>query len=501
MILGGALRAAWASTLLPYDYHWDELNNVTVGEEMARDATVDPGFYNYPALVFAAQAAVFIPAEAFTDYDPGEQSFVDLQTIASAEVERPGLMTALRWSTGVLPGVVTIATAGAICWLATRRAWVATTGALLVAISALDLRFGIFVTPDALTGMAATLAALGASCITVRPTRRLYLLTGAAVGLAGAAKYNAVVVCIGLVAAHVLAGRHVWRDRRPLIEAAVAAGLVFCVTNLGAVLHPGDLVHGIGSEANHYSNGHFGNQGGSPAFNAGWMWRAFGLAIPLAFCSLWTTRDRARRIATVLVVQSVGYLAFISLFPVRFARNLLPITGTVAAAAALGVFALVDRAAHTRRSANHARRPSRGRTVTTGVLLTLACLAVPVAATAAAMRDRSSDPWSDAQAWISDNIPEGSTVYLENRAPVLDDDRYDVHTKWQLGSSPFANYVLTEVDYVVAVSETFEPYFDRPDTFPEMTESYRRLLSDRCVVKQFEGAGQRILIAAPGPDC
>ena len=282
MVLGGALRAMWATAYLPYDYHWDELTNTTVGEEMANDATFDPGFYNYPALVFAAQAAVFVPAEAFTDYDPDENSIVDLQTIASAEVERPGLMTALRWSTGVIPGVMTIATAGAICWLATRRAWVATTAAFLVALSVLDLRFGIFVTPDALTGLAATLAAFGASCITIRPSRRLYLLTGAAIGVAGAAKYNAVAVCLGLLAAHVLAGRHLWRDRRPLVEAAVAAALVFCVVNLGAVLHPGDLIHGIGSEANHYSTWHFGNQGGSPAFNAGWLVRAFGLALPVA---------------------------------------------------------------------------------------------------------------------------------------------------------------------------------------------------------------------------
>jgi|SoiMethySBSTD1v2_1073268.scaffolds.fasta_scaffold16543_4 dolichyl-phosphate-mannose-protein mannosyltransferase len=495
VLLGGTLRAMWATNYLPFDYHWDELTNVGVGDTMADDVAIDPGFYNYPALIFLAQSAVLIPASVFGDYDADQRSLVDMQTQASAEVQEPGLMLALRWATGVLPGMVTIATAGAICWVATRRAWVATLAALIVAISAIDLRFGIFVTPDALTGMAASLAALGASCVTIRPSRRLYLLTGAAIGLAGAAKYNAGVIAIGLVAAHLIVHRRPWADRRLLVEAAVVAGLVFCVTNLGAVLNPGDFVHGVGSEANHYSTGHFGNQGSSPAFNAGWMWRAFGAALPLALCSLATTSDRIRRIAIVLLVQSVGYFAFISLFPVRFARNLLPITGTVAAAAALGVLALVQRAA-LRRTSGRALLPA-----VVGVGMAVVLLAVPVAASVEAMTDRSEDPWSEAQAWIDENVAPGSRVIVENRAPVLDEDRYDVRHKALLGSSPFANYVFAQIDYVVAVSETFEPFFDAPDEFPEETASYARLLSDECVVHEFSGAGQRIVIAAPTRDC
>lgn len=495
MVLGGVLRALWADAFLPGDYHWDELTNVGVGVEMADDLSVDPGFYNYPALVFLAQSAVLIPATAFGDYDADEHPVVEMQTPASARVEEPGLLRAMRWATGVIPGIVSVAAAGAIGWIATRRAWVATLAAVVTAISAIDLRFGIFVTPDALTGMAATLAALGAACVTLRPSRRLYLLTGAAIGLAVAAKYNAAAVGTGLVAAHLIVHRRPWADRRLLIEAAAVAGVVFCITNLGAVLNPVEFVRGVGSEANHYSTGHFGNQGASPLFNAGWLWRAFGLAVPLALCSLLSTVERVRRIGVVLVVQSTAYFAFISLFPVRFARNLLPITGPLAAAAAIGAWVLVERAV----ARTSPRR--RGLAATTGVVLTLALLAVPVGAAASAMSTLSDDPWSEAQAWIADNVPEGSRIVVENRAPVVDDERYDVFTTQLLGSYEFIIYPYTGVDYVVAVSETFEPYFDFPDRFPDETASYERLLSDRCVVKEFEGAGQRIVIAAPALDC
>jgi Dolichyl-phosphate-mannose-protein mannosyltransferase len=495
MVLGGILRALWADAYLPGDYHWDELTNVGVGVEMADDLSVDPGFYNYPALVFLAQSAVLIPATTFGDYDADKHPVVEMQTLASARVEETGLLRAMRWATGVIPGIVTVAAAGAIGWVATRRAWVATLAAVVAAISAIDLRFGIFVTPDALTGMASTLAALGAVCVTLRPSRRHYLLTGAAIGLAIAAKYNAAAVASGLVAAHLIVDRRPWSNRRLLIEAAAVAGAVFCITNIGAVLNPVEFVRGVGSEANHYSTGHFGNQGASPLFNAGWLWRAFGLAVPLALCSLLSTIERVRRIGVVLVVQSTVYFAFISLFPVRFARNLLPITGPLAAAAAIGAWVLLQRAV-----AGTAPR-GRGVAATTGVVLTLALLAVPVGAAASAMSIRSEDPWSEAQAWIADNVPEGSRIVVENRAPVVDEERYDVFTTQLLGSYEFIIYPYTGVDYVVAVSETFEPYFDSPDRYPEETASYERLLSDRCVVQEFEGAGQRIVIAAPDLDC
>jgi Dolichyl-phosphate-mannose-protein mannosyltransferase len=494
-IAGSALRAEWSGAYLPWDYRWDEITNVEVGEQMAADTAVDPGFYNYPALVFLAQSAVLIPAAALTDYDPGEQSILDTQGNASAQIAEPGVLRALRWATGVIPGTVTIAAAGAIAWMISRRAWVAGLAAILVAGSAIDLRFGIIVTPDALTGMASTLAALGAVCVTLRPYRRFYLLSGAAVGLAGAAKYNGMAVAIGLVAAHLISRDRPWKDRRLLIEAAGVAAAVFAVTNVGAIVHPGELIRGVGSEAHHYSTGHFGNEGSSPIFNAGWLWRSFGLGLAAAACSLLSTSDRVRRAAIVLVAQSAGYFVLISLFPVRFARNLLPITGPLAAAAALGVFVLAQRLSTTSAGA----RPRLAAVALTAILA-VAVVALPLRATAAAMRSLDDDPWAEAQEWVADNVLSGSKIVVENRAPVLDRDRYQIVVRQVLGSSPATNYSLTGVDYVVAVSETFEPYFDAPDEFPAVTESYRRLLAPECVVAEFEGAGQRIVIASPR-DC
>jgi hypothetical protein len=496
MILGGTLRAVWADAYLPWQHHWDESTNVGVGEDMAAELQVDPGFYNYPALVFLAQTAVLLPAGALGDFDPDDQPIMEGQALGSAYVNEPGLLTAMRWATGVLPGMATIAGAGCIAWFASRRWWVAALAATIVALSAIDLRFGVFVTPDALTGTAATLAALGAVAITAQPTRARYLLTGAAIGLAAGAKYNGIAVAIGLVAAHLIAHRRPLGASRRLLDAAAAAVVVFCVTNVGAVMHPAEFVRGVGSEANHYGTGHFGAEGTSPVFNAGWLWHAFGLALVLATCSLLSTSDRVKRAGIVLITQAVAYYVFISAFPVRFARNLLPITGPVSAAAALGVFALVQRLAAWNRDGS-ARPAPRVVVPAAAAVLVLALLAMPVRGAASAMATLDDDPWLDAQTWVAENAPAGSKIVVENRAPVIDEDRYDVVVKGLLGSTDFATYQQTDVDYVIGVSETFEPFFDSPDDFPDTTESYRKLLAPGCIVEEFEGAGQRIVIASP----
>ncbi len=495
MLLGGALRSVEAGAYLPWQHHWDEITNVRVGEAMAAERQIDPGFYNYPALVFLAEAAVLLPAEAFSDYDADRTPVLEPQTAGSARVTEPGLLRALRWSTGVIPGVVMIAAAGAIAWIASRRWWAATLAALVAAVSALDLRFGVVVTPDALTGMAAALAALGATAITVHPSRRNYLLTGAAIGLAAASKYNGAAVGLGLVAAHLVVHRRVTVERRRIVEALAVAAGVFCIANLGAVLHPAELISGIGSEANHYSTGHFGNEGSSPVFNAGWLWRTFGPLLAVAPLSLLSTSARVRRIAIVLLVQAGGYYLFISLFPVRFARNLLPVTAPLAAAGALGVVALVERgSAWLSRGRPGGPRPAIAALT---IALSIGLLVVPTVAAADAMRSLEEDPWSEAQAWVADNVPAGAKIVIELRAPVIDDERYEVVVRGALGRSEYSQYPLTGVDYVIAVSETFQPFLDAPDEEPEVTESYRQLLAPDCIVEEFDGAGQRIVIASP----
>lgn len=490
VIVALLLRAPFAEAYLPWGHHWDEITNVQIGERMAEDLSVDPGFYDYPALVFLTQAIVLVPAEHLGGYEPDEGGVVDKQTEGNAHVLQPGLLRAMRWTTGVLPSVATVAVAGWLAFLMTRRWWAAGASALLATISVVDVRYGTMVTPDALSGLGTALALVGAVKIAEQPTRRAYVLAGAALGLAVAAKYNAALVVLALALAHVLAHRRPLTEWRRLVPLAGAALVVFALLNPGAVLHPVRFVQELGSEGAHYGSGHLGNEGASPLFNAGWLWQSFGVGLVLAGCALLVRAPQARRAVVVVGGFALAYYLFVSAFPVRFARNLLPLTPAIAALAVTGVVALADRLAERWASPRHLRLAGA-----VGVALVVA---VPVVEVGRALGSLSDDPWHEAQAWLAGNVPAGSTIAVESWGPYVDEDRYDVVPVGALGWRGLSFYREQEVDYVVAASERFDPYLDDPDRAPSVTAVYGFLLHPDCIVFEVEGAGRRILVAETG---
>lgn len=497
-LLAAGLRGVQADAYLPWQHHYDEQTNVRVGERMVADGTFDPGFYDYPALVFIAQRVVLMAGSAMGDLDVAPGRILDRQSPANAHVREPGMLLALRWAVGVLPGLVTVVGAAVIGWTVVRRWWVAGVASLGAALSVVDLRFGTFVTPDALSGAAATVSALGAVAIAARPTSRRYLLTGVAVGLAAGAKYNAVVVVVALVTAHLIVHRDPWAERRLLVRSAAAAAVAFFVVNVGALLHPWRFFREIGSEGYHYGRGHFGAEGSSALFNASWLWQSFGLALVFAAVALWSRSGPVRRAAVVLASFVGTYYVFVSAFPVRFARNLLPVTGALAALAALGTLTVAERVGEWL-GHRDGRSSASGRHALLGSVGTSIALVVPLIGVTAAVRDVGTDPWRATQQWLTENVPTGATIAVEARAPYVDPSRYDVVSSPTLGQRRLSRYVAQGVDWFVAAKETYQPYLDDPQEKPNRTRLYRRILSDDCVVHVEEDAGQRIVVTRVPP--
>lgn len=559
VVLGALLRVPLAHGGLPYLRDPDEPLAPRVSSRMIIDGRVNAGYYNYPGLMFDLGAVVLLP---FVDDDTpmaaGEHPVAATQTQGNSVSDRPGVLAALRWTVGVLPGLIAVAAAGIVVWLASRRWWAAGLAAGLMALSPLDLAYGRYVTPNALAGATSGLVVLAASWLllvggassrrrravdesapspageTSRPPRRRtaapqlapYLLAGGAVGLAASAKYNAVLAGLSVVVAHVLAvgGHQVGPAERPwrawsswarwrevlrrswlLLAAGGACLVVFLVLNPGALIDGQLFVDGVQFESEHYRTGHPGNEGDSLAFHLSSLWRAFGPALLLSPLSLLSRDRRARRVALVVWSFVLPYLAFISSFEVRFARNLLPVTVPLAATTALGVVAVAGHARHLWLARVADGDTTAGRTKVGGPALaavTALCLAVlvwPAVEAGATMDEALPDPWAPAQRWLESHVPEGERVAVESYGVFVDPGRFDVLTVGSMMDHDAAWYRDHGYVVLVASERNYQRFLDEPDRYARQATGYQALLDETCT--RFAAGPEDARVVLLDPSC
>jgi Dolichyl-phosphate-mannose-protein mannosyltransferase len=446
-LLGGGLRAVRAHAYLPWTHHYDEMSNIPVAEDMVRSRSTLPDWHPYPTFMYAAEAAVLVPAELVGAYEPGDpaDTVLEVETLGNGRTDHPRLLAALRWSTSVLPGMVMVAATGATAWILTRRWWAAGFAALVAALSAVDVAFGTFVTPDALAGSATAIALLTAVVLARRPTWPHYLFAGAAVGLATSCKYNAAVVAVAVVAAHWVAHGRLQAAPGKLLGAASVALGVFSLLNHVLIVDPAALWRDVKAVNEIYRSGIPGHEGSALVFNAQTLFWSFGASLLLPVAAFLPGRDRNfSRGAWIIGSFVVAYYVVFSSYVVRVERNLLSMTSAVAVLAAMGLVVLVDRL--------RAAAPRwRGAAVVTAVVVL--ALALPLWSTGGVLQDMRQDPWSDAQNWLAMNAPAGSTIAVEPRGPYVDRDRYIVLA----ADGDQTQSLWSDADYYVANRFDFEP--------------------------------------------
>lgn len=519
--LTALLRGPLAFAGLPYIHHSDEPTNVRITQRMATERDANPRFFTYPALMFDVGAVVLAPFVDAGPWDPDE-GLVGTQTIGNSRTHRPGLIAALRWAVGVLPGLVAVGAAGATAWLACRRWWAAALAAGLAACSPLDLRYGPSVTPNALSGAASALAVLGAVgvAVGVRPppagparagappplspspplVARRYLLAGAAVGAAAAAKYNAALSGVALAVAHVtVVGRHLLSRWWMPVLAGLSGLATFLVLNPFALVEGRAFVDGLQFESRHYRRGHPGSDSGSSlSFHVAELWRSFGPALLLAPLAPLARTPAARRAALAVLAFVVAYVGFVSTFEVRFARNLLPVTAPVAAVSALGAAAVVERLTD-----RFSRREDRvGAASLAGAMAAAVCaaaLAWPAVEAGRGLDAGLDDPWARAQAWIAEHVDPGAKVAVEPYGAWVDPRRYRVTAVGGLTFQDADWYRSQGFDLLVAGEAHFGPYLEEPDRYSAGASAYRDLFDATCTRFSAGPDGERVLLLALRP--
>jgi hypothetical protein len=505
VVAAALVRAPVPEAGLPFVHHPDEPPNIVRVERMVAEGTLHPGNFLYPAVMYDVSAAFL----AATDHE-----VIAIQTPGNSKAVRPNLVVGLRWVVGLLPGLATVVAAGALGWMGSRRSWVAGGAAAVLALSPLDVRFGPLVTPDAIAGAATALAVVGALWVLARPRAVRYVVAGVAVGIAASTKYNTAIAAAPVLVAHGLAlgrQRAVRRAWLVLLTGVVSVA-VFLVINPYSVIDTDAFVSGLRYNMRHYRTGHPGSEGGSLGYHLAWLWRGFGPTLLLAPLGLLLRRRRERQAAIVCLSFVVLYVGFISSFEVRFARNLMPVSASLAGAIALGALAVVERTAPWRTRADGAGPAGRADRAGRGVggwvgrhgrvvaaVCCVALLAWPALGTRDSIDAATADHWPAAQRWIDDHFLPRSRIAVASYGVYVDRGRYRVTPVKSLIHHDIRWYRDHNIELIVASEQHFHRLISQPSRYPDKAAAFQALLAETCVRYAVGPEDAQVLLLDPHP--
>jgi 4-amino-4-deoxy-L-arabinose transferase-like glycosyltransferase len=503
VIVALALRFVGLDWGRPFVYHPDEAAMVNPAMNMVQTGSWSPNAVIYPSgLIYVERLIVGI----LHQMDPA----------VSLSTDTAGGYAGLPWRSGpnalieqfpyFYAGRAFVATVGAVMALPTYFAARAvsntiggTAAAVAIAVAPLAVANSQYLTTDVPTAALAVLV-LWLSLRGLTGGRRWLLAAGFVAGLAASTKYNGgLVVVVPLVVLLTSCPPRQWLRRPTLTTAsliALASTAGFVLLTPAVVLDASQVwTGGILYQLQAYS-AHPGAQGTDTAIhNLEVLWGVNtlgfgpGLSI-LAGLGLLISVVQHRRADLAVLSFVIAYYVVISLPPVRFDRNLLPLMPFLAVLAGRAVGWLVDvMAARLGWITSHLRQVPA-----IAVGLGVIAMAATPSFSLAVANDRSllrTDTRTIALAWIEANIPRGATIVRGEFTPQIPNGEYRVgDAGYQLADGPLAWYRVAGVEYVVASSFEFNRYIGiaPQDAF------YRSLLAEPIVLDLHPQPGQ------PGPE-
>lgn len=314
-------------------------------------------------------------------------------------------------------------------------------------------------------------------------TVRAFTWAGVAAGLAAATKYTGVlVVIVPLLACAFAPG-----VRSRLLAAGAIVGSALAAFLLAApytVLDLPAFLDTLARLSNEYRGArrsaepvwstylkHLGPRGGFgyPALLLA------GAGIVLGAVRLVRGPGRARWAA--VLVFPILYFYFVSRQQIAFARYLLPIMPFLCVLAAAAVVSGVSLL----------RRYDIPRAPRTALIaaLTIAALLPPALTAVRFNRTISRTGTAElAYGWIQKNVPKDAAIVIESRNLVLPDYPRATHVV-QLRYRPLEHYVRKNVDYLIASSQCFGPYFTSPERHRQEYAEYRMIFDQSRELARF----------------
>jgi hypothetical protein len=313
--LGAALRFVHLDHGLRHRPHVDEHYFIEPASRMRASGSLDPGWHQYPGLMYYALLPLVPPAEG--DRYPGPQTYLAARRlIAGCGVAALGLVLVFG---GRLVGP-----------------WGALAAAALLAVSPVHVETAHMLRPDVALECLTLLLFL--ALLRLDGSSRRDLQAGAALGLAMGLKYSAILAGLPLLLARLTTPARRWRG---LLTCGVAGGVVFALCAPYLFWNWSEFLGGISKQVGYHYLEEPGDPGPYPSrlLNYASVWpKALGWpAALLALAGLVLgLRSQPRRLLPFVVLPPLTALVFAT-SGYFFNRHMIP---SMSAVALLAAFAL-----------------------------------------------------------------------------------------------------------------------------------------------------------------
>ncbi|MBI3380346.1 glycosyltransferase family 39 protein [Candidatus Gottesmanbacteria bacterium] len=487
LVLAFSFRIWGINRQLPYLYHPDEPIHEDNIVSIVENQPPNVYFFHYPSLFFNIQSLalnLFLKVSDITKYplNPNIQRIVSGNGYTSSPaIFLFGRMVTLLFSLGliILIYMTTL--------LITKDVKSALFSALLSAVSPVGIENATLITPDTMVGFFTMAAILSILILLKRGSTKYYLLSGLLVGLATSIKYNAIVL-VPLVAITQFARRGFkgfitdWRFYLSLVFVLIG----FFIGTPQMLTATGKFIGGIQIEMEHYSRGHPGAEGNSLFFYLSTLIKQETAAFLFFLISVFVVFQKKSKDLLIILLFIILYFVFISIYPVYFQRNLMPLLPPLYVLSAIGVTAIFNRLG-----------PSFKPLITI-----LAALLISISLTQAisVSLGMTTDKKIEARRWIEKNIPDNSNVIVESYGPWVDPGRIHVQGLEYLIDYDPQWYISHKVGYLIASEESYGRFFNDPHDYSGAIKSYEKIFKSFPIVASFGNRGFTIRIYKVTPE-
>jgi 4-amino-4-deoxy-L-arabinose transferase-like glycosyltransferase len=479
-----ALRIWGIGYDLPYIYHPDEPNYITISQNIFKTGDLNPHFFSYPSLFFYINAFAYLPYYLLGKIAGVFQVTSDiLAPVSLAMAVTHTQLPSTVWLGRVITLCFGISTVGLVYITGkqiSNRFAVGVLAALMFAILPTAVSNSRLITPDTFVTFFALLAFWASVQVYQQGKTWQYILAGLCVGFTASCKYNGSLIVLALLAAHFLRYGKASLKQPKLYLAILLCVLGFLLTTPYAILDPLPFMEALKFEAQHYATGHAGMDGDTLIWYLNYMWTTGGVLYLLAALGILVGFILRPKETTLLSIFPLAYFVFINSFAVRNGRTFLPSTPYFIILAAGFLVFLHDKLKML------SMTPRRWLSMTLFVLLALGSLAIPLIKTITVTQQLVTlDSRETARLWIDENLPTGSKIALEAYSPFVEPSRFTVLGLDRIIEHDPAWYLEQGIDYLVFSQGMYGRFFAEPQRYPDETSQYEAFFERFQLVKLF----------------